>query len=326
MALELNISAGPVKWPHCPIPAPTLGGKQFWRDMFIHAGWRIQQNVLTGHYRLLDKNNARRAWGTFDTCLNRFNLLNLEPGFEPQGKDLVLLVHGTARSTGTFSRMAMHLRARGFDATAIDYPSTRDTIEAHAKGLAGLLDRLEGTQSVSFVTHSMGGLVVRRLLADIGSRRGKPSFGRLVMIAPPNQGSALAGMLKDFAPYRFLYGKSGQQLAHPNIEKLPVPAIPFAIVAGGRGNGAGYNPFLDGDNDGTVTVSETALDGAADTLVVPAIHAKISNHPQTIEATIRFLKTGAFDGGGTQLWPRTNSNCLRPAAFFRYSPPCRLAR
>ncbi len=55
------------------IPAATLGGKQFWADEFVHGSWRIQRNVLSGHYRLLDPDNTRRAWGTWDHCQDQWN-------------------------------------------------------------------------------------------------------------------------------------------------------------------------------------------------------------------------------------------------------------
>ena len=50
------------------LPFPTLGGKQIWADNFIYAGWRIQQNVYTDHFRLLDDRDIRRAWGDEAAC------------------------------------------------------------------------------------------------------------------------------------------------------------------------------------------------------------------------------------------------------------------
>ncbi|MBC8242728.1 MAG: hypothetical protein H8E30_19990 [Alphaproteobacteria bacterium] len=78
--------------------------------------------------------------------------------------------------------------------------------------------------------------------------------------------------------------------------ELPMLRYPFGIIAGGKGNGEGYNPLLPGDDDGTVAVSETMLTGARDFIVVPAIHAQISNDPKTIEATLNFLNSGCFNG------------------------------
>ncbi len=102
-------------------------------------------------------------------------------------------------------------------------------------------------------------------------------------------------MLKDIPAYRMIYGAAGQQLTPAEVAKVPLIAHPFAIVAGGTGDGEGFNPLLPGDDDGTVALAETRLDGALDFLVVPEIHAVISNHRDTIRATINFLKHGRFD-------------------------------
>ena len=56
---------------------PTFGGKQFWRDCLIDREWRIQQHVHTGHFRLLDARNHRRAWGSYAAC--RLQLLHHMP-------------------------------------------------------------------------------------------------------------------------------------------------------------------------------------------------------------------------------------------------------
>ena len=58
------------------ITAPTGGGKQFWTDQFVHHGWRIQRNIYTGHCRLLDNKDFRRAWGTYQGCQREFRRLS----------------------------------------------------------------------------------------------------------------------------------------------------------------------------------------------------------------------------------------------------------
>jgi len=277
------------------LSAPTLGGTQLWRDAHVFAGWRIQENGLTGHFRLLDTEDTRRAWGTYAQVKERLDDLRRIENIHPPSKHLVLLVHGILRSTGTFSALEKALIEAGFDAVAISYPSTRSTIEEHADGLARLLDRQEGTETVSFVTHSMGGLVVRQLLSRDGAWQRRIAVGRIVLIAPPNQGSAVARLLKDIPAYRWIYGAAGQQLTPAEVSKIPLIQHPFAIVAGGTGDGEGFNPLLPGDDDGTVALAETRLEGTLDFLVVPAIHAVISSHPDTIRATINFLKHGKFD-------------------------------
>ena len=277
------------------LPTATMGGTQLWRDAHVFAGWRIQENVLTGHFRLLDSEDIRRAWGSYTQCKERLDELKRIEGIQPPGKHLVLLVHGILRSTGTFSALEKALIETGFDAVAISYPSSRGTIEEHAEGLARLLDRQEGTETVSFVTHSMGGLVVRHLLARERAWKRRIEVRRIVLIAPPNRGSAIARLLEDVPAYRLIFGAAGQQLTPAEVSRAPGLEHPFAIIAGGKGDGRGFNPLLPGDDDGTVRVAETRLEGAADFLVVPEIHALISNHRETIRATIDFLKHGRFD-------------------------------
>jgi len=276
------------------LTTPTMGGKQLWRDSHVYAGWRIQENVLTGHFRLLDTGDARRAWGTYAQCQSRLDHAKTTEALRPTGRHLVLLVHGIIRSGGTFGALKEALNERGYDAVAISYPSSRDTIENHAAGLAALLNRQEGSDTVSFVTHSMGGLVVRHLLARDDAWKDRLKVHGVVMIAPPNQGSAIARTIKDLAPYRLIYGESGQELTPDDAALIPAMTHDFAIIAGGKGDGRGYNPLLPGDDDGTVTVAETRLDGAKDFLIVRQIHGLISGHQATIRATINFLTRGTL--------------------------------
>jgi len=282
---------------HLPnIEMPTLGGTQVWQDTYIYAQWRIQKNIVTGHSRLLNPDNVRKAWGSYNACKNKFDQLRKASSIRPASRHTVILLHGIARSTGTFSEMKLALTANGYDAAVISYPSTRRTIEDHAGALANVLNRLEGTETVSFVSHSMGGLVLRHLLAANEPWTKTLKIGRVVMIAPPNQGSTVAKALENNLLYKAIYGKSGQQLVPDAASKIPdLGNIKYSIIAGGRLDGQGFNPFLNGDNDGTVTVAETSLDGASAHLIVPALHATISNHPNSIQATLNFLKNGQLD-------------------------------
>jgi hypothetical protein len=51
----------PIGMPNFKIP--TLGGVLFWEDVGTIKGWRMQRNILTRHWRILDSNNVRHAWG-----------------------------------------------------------------------------------------------------------------------------------------------------------------------------------------------------------------------------------------------------------------------
>ena len=95
-------------------------------------------------------------------------------------------------------------------------------------------------------------------------------------------------------PLRFFTGPSLSQIRSDVASSLPVPDVRFGIVAGARGDGRGYNPLLPGDDDMTVSVASTMLDGAEDTFVVPAIHTFVMIHPEVVRGTLRYLRTGRF--------------------------------
>lgn len=284
----------PERTPFSNLPWPTLGGKQIWADLFIHGGWRIQRNVYTGHCRLLDRNDIRRCWGTYEHCRAVFDRQRQKRAAEPRVRHMVLLIHGLGRSADAFNQMQEALRQAGYDAASVNYPSTRQSISAHAANLEHLIEALEEVDTISFVTHSLGGLVIRDMLSRDGAWKSRLHVHRIVMIGPPNQGSHLAQKLRRVPGYQFLTGESGRELSSGFASGLPIPEAEFGIIAGGRGNDVGFNPLLPGDDDGFVTVAETRLDGVRDHLIVNTTHGLLDDHPITIESTIRFLRTGCF--------------------------------
>lgn len=276
------------------LPFPTMGGRQIWADQFLRNGWRIQRNVFTGHCRLLDPNNIRRAWGSYEHCRERFHSQFARSGAPAESEHIVMLVHGLGRSASAFAAMEDSVRQAGHSTANINYPSTRQGISAHADDVQRIIDSFDGVRCMSFVTHSLGALVVRDLLARQSAWRDRIEVRRVVMIAPPNQGSQLAKRLSAIPAYQWLTGESGQDLASAVAQNLPVPDAEIGIIAGGRGNGLGFNPILSGDDDGFVAVSETHLDGMRDFLLVNTTHGLIDDHPLTIAATIAFLNDGWF--------------------------------
>lgn len=277
------------------LPLPTLGGRQLWGDVFLHAGYRIQQSVVTRHHRLLGPADVRLAAGSYAHCYATFERLVEQRRVEPVSDHLVLALHGFFRSKEVFSPMVRALREAGYEAHGVNYPSTRQGLADHADQVEQLLERATGVSTVSFVTHSMGGIVARVLL----SRSDRPwrrriAVNRLVMIATPNQGAEMAARLHQIAPFRAVAGPSLGEIRPEERAAIPVPDVRFGIVAASRGDGHGYNPLLPGDDDMTVSVESTRLEGAEDFLVVKGIHTFVMVQPDVIEATIRYLRTGRF--------------------------------
>jgi pimeloyl-ACP methyl ester carboxylesterase len=283
------------------VPMPTLGGNQLWADELLRHQWRIQRNVVSGHYRLLDGNNLRHAWGTFAQCRAVLDQIQRERNLPPMEGKAVILLHGMADTRAQMHGLGRYLEQKGgYRVFNVTYPSTRQGIAEHAKGLAAVVDHLDGIEEINFVGYSLGNLVIRRYFADqLQGDAGKldPRFKRMVMIGPPNHGSQLATNLGENKLFELLLGKSGQQLGPLwawEEGSLATPPFEFGIVAGGCGDDRGFNPLLPGDNDGVVTVASTQLAGATDFIVVHAVHVLLPREPRVHEVILRFLDHGYF--------------------------------
>lgn len=216
-------------------------------------------------------------------------------GDTPQVKtgEMVFLLHGIGKGRMDMAPMARHLRKHGYAVVNWHYQSTKYKLEDLADKLATEVERFP-EYKIHFVTHSMGGIVVRTFL----SRHEMSNLGRIVMIAPPSQGAELAKFMGNWPLYKFLFGPAGQQLK-PGDEgtcaSAGIPGCEFGIIAGGTGNDTGINPLLPGDNDGTVTVACTKLDGAQDFALLPYPHPLIQMMPRTTRLTRTFLEYGYFE-------------------------------
>lgn len=282
---------------HPNLPFFTLGGKQFWADLFVYGDWRIQENVYTQHCRLLDPKDIRRAWGSYQACRVAFEEYRIERDLSLSSRHLVVLVHGIDRSKDIMTPMVDAIEDAVYETARINYPSTRRSLDEHAAQVEQLLNNLIDVDTVSFVTHSMGGLVIRKALSRKAEWRKRIKLGRVVMVAPPNQGARMAELLKGFLPYKLIYGPSGQSLVGDVAAGLPEPPCSFGIIAARRGDedNDGYNPLIPGDDDGLVGVEETKLPGADDFTVVHANHVSVIKNTDAIKAIVSFLKTGKFD-------------------------------
>jgi len=286
----------------------TAGGKQFWADVWFFHAWRIQRNVLTGHHRLLDASNRRHAWGTLDACRAELDTIRRRDKLPPMQGKAVVVLHGLFRTRTAMDPLCVTL-AKGDSYTTfnVGYPTTRGSVADHAASLESVIRSLEGISEINFVGHSLGCLVVRHWLGDLAEqKRDLPAgqkFGRMVMHGPPNHHPQIAAKLLSTELATFFTGPASEQLATSWEElepKLATPPFEFGILAGGRGNGHGYNPLLPGDNDGVITVESTRLAGARDFRLLPVLHSFVMNDARIQELTLRFLQHGYFESEATR--------------------------
>lgn len=283
------------------LPLLTIGGGQFWSDELVFHHWRIQKNVLSGHYRLLDENEFRRAWGTFEQCRQKLAALRREEELPPMRGPAVITLHGLIRSRGTMEGIGQFLEEEGdYTWLNVSYASTRRSLDEHAASLAQVISHLEGIDEINFVCHSLGNLVVRRYLGE--AHQPQPQWKvdnrikRFVMLGPPNNGAQFAALFKNNKIFGLLLGPSGKQLAADwsTVDQcLATPQCEFGIIAG-RGTAIGANPIVSGEDDMVVSVNETRLPGASDFLVVPQYHGGLMNDPLVRKSTLKFLKEGCF--------------------------------
>ena len=278
------------------IPQPgalTLGGMQFWGDVCYFQGYRIQRHVFTGHFRLLDKNNRRYQSGTIEDCQKTLKQIQAANDLHPDTGHAVIYLHGIGRTSRSMRPILNAMPKDGYVHVPFEYPSTRVPIQQAAGYLHSLIESLTDVSRISFVVHSMGGLVVRRYLQD----HRDPRIHRMVMLGTPNSGAELADMLKRNLIFQTVYGPAGQELVtDPNgtIGSLPTPDFEFGIIAGGKGDERGFNPLLPGDDDGTVTIASTRLAGATDFLRIPKIHSILMSDETATAAIQCFLEHGRF--------------------------------
>ena len=283
---------------------PTLGGAFIWSDEVWLNDYRIQKHSVIGHYQLLDPDDRRQALGSFETCQAKLAEIKAQQNFPPLPKDVVIVMHGLGAGRGFMNGLADYLEENGNLATInIGYPSTMEDIDAYAASLDSLIRHLDGVESISFVAHSMGNIVIRRYLYNMErltpAMRPPVKFKRMVMISPPNHGAELADRFAENPLVKAVAGKPLEQLAPsagwPELEKqLATPNFEFGVIAGGRADNEGYLDAIPGDDDALLSIDTMKLAGASDFIQTKGVHQLMPKYKEVREASLRFLQHGYF--------------------------------
>lgn len=178
---------------------------------------------------------------------------------------------------------------------SINYPSFRTSLERVTETIDTILSKLPRVDEFNFVAHSLGGLIVRKLFERKRNWKQNSSVNRIVMIATPNNGSQLAQWLDQFSPLGAMTGSLLSDLRPERVRNLPTPDADIGVISGGTGTQVGLNPFLDGDNDGTVRVQSTKLSNKENFLQITGQHSLLLSSERVTNAVRTFIKRGTFE-------------------------------
>jgi triacylglycerol lipase len=212
---------------------------------------------------------------------------------QEDSRETVVLLHGLGRTQRSMAPLERALEAHGYRVENLGYPSRRHTIQALADSLAVELEACcSEAKTLHFVTHSLGGILVRAWAVENRDHR----IGRVVMLSPPNQGSEVVDELPD-GLLRLLMGPASLQLG-TDTSSLPVKLPPVDFELGVITGDVSLNPlfswWIPSQDDGKVSVGAAWVEGTDDFLVVPYSHAFIMRRDQVAEQVVAFLESGAF--------------------------------
>ncbi|MFI5357803.1 MAG: esterase/lipase family protein [Opitutales bacterium] len=210
----------------------------------------------------------------------------------------VILLHGLGRTRACMVRMERALTETGYWVENIDYPSRTAPIAQLADEAIGRVltsPRMQACTRVHFVTHSLGGILVRSYC----SRHRIERLGRVVMLGPPNRGSEVVDHLRKWRFFLKLYGPAGSELgtgADSTPNKLGPVDFELGVIAGNRSINWINSLMIAGPDDGKVSLERTKVVGMKAWLVVPVTHPFLMSNRRVIASTRRFLATGEFSG------------------------------
>lgn len=214
-------------------------------------------------------------------------------------KECVVLLHGMARSKRSMNKLATKLTQSGYFVVNFNYPSTRYNIETIAREFVPkALAQCTPNATINFVTHSLGGIILRKYLAE----NRLDTLGRVVMLGPPNKGSQVVDKLRKLPGFKSINGPAGIELGTdnnsvPNL--LGAVDYPVGIIAGCYSVNPILSLMLPTPDDGKVSVENTKVDGMIDHITLPVSHPFLMRNDEVIKQVKMFLSTGKFQQNKT---------------------------
>lgn len=212
------------------------------------------------------------------------------------GSHKVYLIHGFGGFSFTLKKIEKSIKKEHYQTLNYGYKSF-DDLDILGKQLYHRIKE-SNLDTVSFVTHSMGALLVRSMLQYSVTDEHFPRIFRIIMIAPPNKGADIADFYSAFGNVNYFLGPNLSYMktdSNSYANRLPKPYdSEIGIIAGIRGKQHGYNPFLEGDNDGEIKPENTKLGFEKDYITVIGQHDLMLRKNYVSRLVVDFLKNGSF--------------------------------
>jgi pimeloyl-ACP methyl ester carboxylesterase len=209
-------------------------------------------------------------------------------------KECVILLHGLAKTNHSMEKISNSLEDEGYITVNYDYPSRTNSIDNLAQThIKKALEQCPKRATIHFVTHSMGGILVRQYLHTNKVNH----LGKVVMLGPPNQGSEVVDKLHELPGYAQLGGPAALELGTDG-DSVPAQLGPanfdLGIIAGSRSINLVLSTLLPNQDDGKVSVDNTKLSGMNDHITLPVTHPFMMKNNKVISEIKHFLKNGVF--------------------------------
>jgi len=276
----------------------TLGGSQFWEDVFYYQKWRIQRNYKTKKYRLLDNWDIRRAEGTFGKCRRAFLKYIEVYQLARQKGHIVVMLHGLGESKNIFKPLWRCVIKEGLMAAAVNYPSTRKRLDGHIRQLDFFLNHLEDVQDISFVTHGIGSVILKRLLSFDSPWQHKIRLRRIVEVCPPAKSNILYKHLGKYRLFQWILGPILKDLTPKVMEALPAYGNPQQVGIIRCPSRLKLLSFLlpESWRKAAESTEETDKDGDVKQITITNYWPNPFRNENIVNKCVKFLVSGKFKG------------------------------
>ncbi len=227
------------------------------------------------------------------------NLIFTIEALSSENKKCLVAIHGLARTSNSLNKVEKKFKKIGFIVWNESYPSTEKKVEDLSNVVGRGLDfcKSQNAESIYFITHSMGGILVRHYFQDKMNDPLIIKIKAVVMLSPPNHGSEIVDAFKSQSWFKWFNGPAGLQMG-TEITSLPnsLKSIPLniGVITGNVSSDPWFSYLFGGPNDGKVSVESAKLKEMKDFLVVPRGHTFIMDSDDVIKNIVYFFEHSVF--------------------------------